>query len=166
MLQQDYVDLALLHGPSEPFGYQGGCNAEVNRLNNAQWRAYETFLRQGKTRAIGVSNYCPSCIEVEPRTSTRRVTLPHRHATSPGSHRDRGAGCESNPVARRHGARPRRRKPPYVQSETLMRDAVAGLMSYCEQHGIVVQAYSPHAAGQVVSNCSVCDASGGPSYGN
>lgn len=36
LLQQPYADLLLLHGPSEPFGYEGGCDAKVNALNAAQ----------------------------------------------------------------------------------------------------------------------------------
>jgi hypothetical protein len=29
LLDVDYLDLALVHGPSEPFGYQGSCGKEV-----------------------------------------------------------------------------------------------------------------------------------------
>jgi len=57
------VDLMLLHGPSESFGYEGACGPKICTLNQAQWRAYQTFLKAGLTRAIGVSNYCQSCID-------------------------------------------------------------------------------------------------------
>ena len=53
----------MLHGPSEPFGYEGACSEAVCKLNSAQWAAYEKFLRAGKARAVGVSNYCPSSFE-------------------------------------------------------------------------------------------------------
>ena len=58
-----YLDLVMLHGPSEPFGYEGACSEAVCKLNSAQWAAYEKFLRAGKARAVGVSNYCQSCLE-------------------------------------------------------------------------------------------------------
>ena len=62
-LNTTYVDLVMLHGPSEPFGYEGACSEAVCKLNSAQWAAYEKFLRAGKARAVGVSNYCQSCLE-------------------------------------------------------------------------------------------------------
>lgn len=62
LLDVEHVDLMLLHGPSEPFGYQGACDNTICALNRAQWRAYENFMREGKARAIGVSNYCQSCL--------------------------------------------------------------------------------------------------------
>ena len=63
LLGVESLDLALVHGPSEPFGYQGGCPESINAINRAQWKAYTYFLSQNKTRAIGVSNYCQSCLE-------------------------------------------------------------------------------------------------------
>ncbi len=56
------VDLLLLHGPSESFGFEGGCDAAVSAINQAQWRAYTAALRDGRTRSIGVSNFCQSCL--------------------------------------------------------------------------------------------------------
>ena len=56
------LDLVMLHGPSEPNGYAGACAGVPCALNAAQWRAYEAFLRAGKARAIGVSNFCQSCL--------------------------------------------------------------------------------------------------------
>jgi diketogulonate reductase-like aldo/keto reductase len=58
----DYADLFLLHGPSESFGYEGACDNTVCAINRAQWRAYQDFMHAGKTTAIGVSNYCQSCL--------------------------------------------------------------------------------------------------------
>lgn len=55
------VDLMMLHGPSRPFGFQGPCGHP--ELNLAQWRAYSDMYHAGKARAIGVSNYCQSCLE-------------------------------------------------------------------------------------------------------
>jgi diketogulonate reductase-like aldo/keto reductase len=61
LLGVDYVDLIMLHGPSRPYGFQGPCGHP--ELNLAQWRAYTDLQQQGKARAIGVSNYCQSCID-------------------------------------------------------------------------------------------------------
>ena len=171
LLGQSYVDLLLLHGPSEPFGYEGGCSAEINALNVAQWKvglcvcrsvplsegatsrtelrqlhttceiqqvalfvapttrpafmracvcvqAYTTALQSGLARAIGVSNFCPSCLE------GLRDPLPAVNQ---------------------------------LQWHVGMGPDPEGLMSYCEQHDIIVQAYAPLASGAVVANCSVCD---------
>lgn len=62
-LGMDHVDLVLLHGPNEPFNYAGACDANACVANRAQWKAYSEFMRAGKARAIGVSNFCPSCFE-------------------------------------------------------------------------------------------------------
>lgn len=51
-LQLDHVDLMLLHGPSEPFGYTGGCSRETCALNQAQWRAYQVESQQHVTQRL------------------------------------------------------------------------------------------------------------------
>merc|ERR1712216_969985 len=60
LLNVDALDLIMLHGPSRPYGFQGPCGHP--ELNLAQWRAYSDMYKQGKARAIGVSNYCQSCL--------------------------------------------------------------------------------------------------------
>jgi len=57
------LDLLMLHGPSEAFGHEGGCGSFSCALNAAQWKAYSALLAMGKARAIGVSNFCASCLE-------------------------------------------------------------------------------------------------------
>lgn len=64
----DYVDMVLLHWPSvysskRPGRHSGSCSASVCSKNQGQWRAYEELYKQGKARAIGVSNYCASCLD-------------------------------------------------------------------------------------------------------
>ena len=115
----EYVDLLLLHGPSEPFGYTGACSSDINAVNLAQWKAYEVFLKEGRALSIGVSNFCPSCLEGLswhglPRPSVNQIQW--------------HVGMGSDPE---------------------------GLMSYCKENDIVVQAYAPLAAGAVV-NDSLC----------
>ena len=57
-----HLDLIMLHGPSEPFGHIGGCGDLVCKLNAAQWRAYIDLRKAGLVKAIGVSNFCQSCL--------------------------------------------------------------------------------------------------------
>jgi len=58
-----HVDLLLLHGPNAAFNTTTPCSDFVCGVNNAQWQAYEQALADGKTRAIGVSNFCQSCFK-------------------------------------------------------------------------------------------------------
>jgi len=60
-LQLDYVDLMLLHGP----GHRGAgkCDAKTCEKDRGQWKAYQDLYKQGKAKAIGVSNYCVSCFD-------------------------------------------------------------------------------------------------------
>ena len=61
-LRLGFVDAMLLHSP--PTGEVSGCStAEACALVQAQWRAMEEFYRQGRARAIGVSNYCEACLD-------------------------------------------------------------------------------------------------------
>jgi 2,5-diketo-D-gluconate reductase A len=62
-LDFEFVDLLLLHGPNGPYENPGKCEAQYCAANRAQWRAYGELLAAGKARAIGVSNFCPSCLD-------------------------------------------------------------------------------------------------------
>jgi diketogulonate reductase-like aldo/keto reductase len=57
-LQVDYLDLYLIHWPN-PKKYRG-CHVEKNIES---WKAMEQLYREGKVRAIGVSNFFPYHIE-------------------------------------------------------------------------------------------------------
>jgi len=61
LLGVDYIDLLLLHGANH-YG-PGTCGDLACRLNAAQWAVYEEYFQKGKARAIGVSNFCVSCLE-------------------------------------------------------------------------------------------------------
>ena len=117
-LSTPHVDLMLLHGPSEPFGYLGGCDKQVCELNQAQWRAYQDFYLAGGAWAIGVSNFCQSCLECLMQDNSTNFTP------------------AVNQIQMHVGTGP---DPEH-------------LPSYCDAHGIIVQAYSPLAAGEVVSD--------------
>ena len=118
LLDVEYVDLVMLHGPSEPFGYLGGCDAAVCALNRAQWKAYMEFYVAGKARAIGVSNFCQSCLDCLLDTNFSAVV----------------------PAVNQ------------IQLHVGMGYDPEGLFSYCRKRGIITQAYSPLAAGEVVKD--------------
>lgn len=65
LLNLSYVDLVIVHFPPISSmitrscnNWSGGC-----QMVRAQWKAMTEFYTEGKARAIGVSNYCPSCYE-------------------------------------------------------------------------------------------------------
>lgn len=64
-LNMSYVDLLLVHYPPLPAFVVRGCNNLTGscEMLRAQWAAVEAFYAAGKARAIGVSNFCPSCFE-------------------------------------------------------------------------------------------------------
>jgi len=62
LLNLTYVDLVILHMPPQQTMILRGCAFDCKQVQD-QWRALEEFYDAGKTRAIGVSNYCPSCFK-------------------------------------------------------------------------------------------------------
>ena len=119
------ADLFLLHGPSNPFGFSGGCDPLVCALNRAQWRAYNDLLRAGRTRAIGVSNYCASCLRCLEADSLDAAESSVPSVNQIQVHVGMGANAEN-------------------------------LTRYCDDRGIVVQAYSPLAGGAIITQCPLC----------
>jgi len=101
----DVIDLLLLHGANH-FG-AGACGDASCALNTAQWEVYEDVLRTGRVRAIGVSNYCQSCLACL-MASARVVPAVNQVKYHPGMTADPD-----------------------------------GLVSFCQQRGIVPMAYSP-----------------------
>jgi len=60
-----HVDLVILHFPPFPSFIVRSCGYLTGscEMAKAQWKAMVEFYKAGKARAIGVSNYCPSCFE-------------------------------------------------------------------------------------------------------
>ena len=58
-LDMDYLDLYLIHWPANYYQY----GKEAKSLNAETWRALEDLYREGKIRAIGLSNFLPHHIE-------------------------------------------------------------------------------------------------------
>eukprot|EP00930_Biecheleria_cincta_P022419 TRINITY_DN16360_c0_g1_i1.p1 TRINITY_DN16360_c0_g1~~TRINITY_DN16360_c0_g1_i1.p1 ORF type:complete len:324 (+),score=56.65 TRINITY_DN16360_c0_g1_i1:67-1038(+) len=63
LLNMTYVDLVILHFPPRASFALRSCHFWVCDQVQDQWRAMEDFYAAGKAKAIGVSNYCPSCFE-------------------------------------------------------------------------------------------------------
>lgn len=59
-LQMDYLDLFLIHWPANEVQY--GENAR--KINAEVWRALETIYKEGRVRAIGLSNFMAHRIQV------------------------------------------------------------------------------------------------------
>lgn len=50
----DYVDLYLIHWPASPFFWD-----DWKKINADSWRALERLYKEGRVRAIGLSNFMP-----------------------------------------------------------------------------------------------------------
>lgn len=57
-LQMDYLDIYLVHWPRSSENY-----SEWKQINIETWKALEEMQREGKTRALGLSNFLPHHIE-------------------------------------------------------------------------------------------------------
>lgn len=110
----DYLDLMLIHSPQPWDDFRGGDYSEGNR---EAWRALEDAHRDGKLRAIGVSNFEQSDLENILWAST---VVPH-----------------VNQLLVHAGNTP------------------TELMDYCASKGILVEAYSPIAHGEILKNDDV-----------
>lgn len=66
----DYVDSVIIHFPPFPSFIVRSCGEASGscEMVRAQWKAMEEFYKAGKAKAIGVSNYCPSCFQCLDKT--------------------------------------------------------------------------------------------------
>jgi len=64
LLNLPFVDLILIHFP--PLSCSPGVCPDIQ----GQWKAFEDMYAQKKARAIGVSNYCQSCLDCLFKNST------------------------------------------------------------------------------------------------
>lgn len=103
-LQTDHLDLYLVHWPI-PAGYVG----DYRDLNRKTWKAMERLYREGRVKAIGVSNFLPHHLE---------ALMEH---------------ADIMPMVNQLEINPR-----YHQEETV---------SFCREHGILVESWGPLARG-------------------
>ena len=64
-LGMDYLDLYLIHWPANYLQY----GTEAEALNAETWRALEDLYKEGRLRAIGLSNFLPHHIEALLKTA-------------------------------------------------------------------------------------------------
>lgn len=107
-LGTDYLDLYLIHWPANYLQY--GADAEA--LNAETWRALEDLYREGKLRAIGLSNFLPHHIEALRKTANI--------------------------------------KPMVDQIELHPGWLQRGVLRYCADNGILVEAWSPMGRGALL----------------
>ncbi|EXJ24483.1 oxidoreductase of aldo/keto reductase family, subgroup 1 [Alkalibacterium sp. AK22] len=106
----DFLDLYLIHAPW-PWSDIG---KDCTEGNIASWKAMEKLYRDGKIRAIGVSNF---------ETKDIQSLLDN---------------CDIVPMANQI--------PFYIGRDQ------KELLSFCQEHGIVVEAYSPLATGELLDS--------------
>ena len=109
-LRLDYVDLYIIHWP-------------VAQGRRESWRALERIYREGRAKAVGVSNYTVRHLE---------ETLAH---------------AEVAPMVDQVEF------SPFLHQRDLLR--------YCEEHDIVVEAYSPLTRGRRLSHPTITDGRAG-----
>lgn len=107
VMKLDYLDLYLIHWPAGSYHYP-----DWEQINLDTWRALEKVYKEGKVRAIGVSNFWP------------------HHLKAITDH------CEIAPMVDQIKV-----QPGLLQSE---------IVRYCQYSGILVEAYSPLGAGDLI----------------
>ncbi|CAK9087283.1 9 [Durusdinium trenchii] len=78
LLNLSYVDLVIVHFPPISSMITRSCNSWSGgcQMVRAQWKAMNEFYAEGKARAIGVSNYCPSCYDCLESSNPVMTRLP------------------------------------------------------------------------------------------
>lgn len=107
----DYLDMMIIHSP-QPWVKVNQSDDRYVEGNRAAWRALEDAYKEGKLRAIGVSNFQIGDIESLLETCTV--------------------------------------KPMVNQILLHISNTPLELVDYCQKNGIVVEAYSPIAHGEIL----------------
>lgn len=108
----DYLDLMIIHSP-EPWAEFRG-EKRYFEENKEVWRALETAYKEGKVKAIGVSNFLQDDLENILNS------------------------CEIKPMVN--------------QILTHVSNTKKELITFCKEHDILVEAYSPIAHGAALEN--------------
>lgn len=108
----DYLDMMIIHSP-QPWVKVNQCEDRYVEGNRAAWRALEDAYKEGKLKAIGVSNF--QIEDIESLLQTAEI------------------------------------KPMVNQILLHISNTPLELVEYCQNTGIVVEAYSPIAHGEILS---------------
>lgn len=108
----DYLDMMIIHSP-QPWVKVNQCEDRYVEGNRAAWRALEDAYKEGKLKAIGVSNFQIS--DIESLLETAEI------------------------------------KPMVNQILLHISNTPLELVEYCQKTGIVVEAYSPIAHGEILN---------------
>lgn len=107
----DYLDMMIIHSP-QPWDKVNQCEDRYVEGNRAAWKALEEAYKEGKLKAIGVSNFQIGDIKSLMET------------------------CEIRPMVN--------------QILLHISNTPAELSEYCQKNGIIVEAYSPIAHGEIL----------------
>lgn len=107
----DYLDMMIIHSP-QPWDKVNQCEDRYVEGNRAAWKALEEAYKEGKLKAIGVSNFQIGDIKSLMET------------------------CEIRPMVN--------------QILLHISNTPAELIEYCQKNGIIVEAYSPIAHGEIL----------------
>ena len=112
----DYLDMMIIHSP-QPWDKVNQSDDRYVEGNRAVWKALEDAYKEGKLKAIGVSNFKKEDIE-----SLLEV-------------------CEIKPMVN--------------QILLHISNTPLELIDYCNEQGIVVEAYSPIGHGEILNQASI-----------
>lgn len=112
----DYLDMMIIHSP-QPWDKVNQSDDRYVEGNRAAWKALEDAYKEGKLKAIGVSNFKKEDIE-----SLLEV-------------------CEIKPMVN--------------QILLHISNTPLDLINYCNEQGIVVEAYSPIGHGEILNQPSI-----------
>lgn len=108
----DYLDMMIIHSP-QPWLEVNQSDDRYVEGNRAAWRALEDAYKEGKLKAIGISNF--QIGDIESLLETAEV------------------------------------KPMVNQILLHISNTPLELVEYCQKRGIVVEAYSPIAHGEILN---------------
>lgn len=111
----EYLDLFLIHWPANYLQF----GKEAKKINAETWRAFEELYREGRIKAIGLSNFMAHHIEDLMETATV--------------------------------------KPMVDQIEFHPGWNQSGVVKYCQDHDIVVEAWSPMGRNRVLQHETIVE---------
>ena len=146
-LQTDYLDLYLIHWPRTDFGRDD--YDDWKELDRESWRAMEEMVKEGKIRAIGLSNFLPHHIDsllesaaIAPAVNQLELHPGYLQKEAVEYSRKKGMAVEAwSPIGRG-----RMMDEPYLKSmaEKYGVSVPVLCLSFCLQSGFIIIPKSTH----------------------